>query len=53
MPRQVVELLTYLFGEVLDGRNARIVRRNPRDFAEYAGDAAATGVFDLARPTAA
>jgi hypothetical protein len=43
--------LTYLFSEVLDGRNAsltdgvrRAVGREPKDFADYARDAAATGV---------
>jgi uncharacterized protein YbjT (DUF2867 family) len=44
-PRDVVELLTYLFGEVLDGRNAhltddveRALGRTPRDFRDYARD---------------
>ena len=53
MPEDVVWLLTYLFGEVLDGRNAhvtdgveRALGRPPRDFAEYARDAAATGIWD-------
>jgi hypothetical protein len=48
-----VELLTYLFTEVLDGRNARLtdgvrraLGRKPRDFADYAREAAATGVWD-------
>jgi uncharacterized protein YbjT (DUF2867 family) len=60
IPGEVVELLTYLFGEVLDGRNARLadgvhraLGREPRDFAQYVHDVAATGVFDDARPTAA
>jgi len=44
---EVVELLTYLFSEVVDGRNAdttdgvqRALGRQPRDFADYARDAA-------------
>jgi uncharacterized protein YbjT (DUF2867 family) len=51
VPPEVVELLTYLFGEVMDGRNAattddvrRTLGREPRDFTDYA-DAAATGVW--------
>jgi hypothetical protein len=51
-----VELLTYLFNEVVDGRNAnttdgvrRALGREPRDFANYARDAAATGVWDGGR----
>ncbi len=42
-----------LFGTILDGRNARLVHgveealgRKPRDFSEYARDAAATGVWN-------
>ncbi|GAA3777511.1 NAD(P)H-binding protein [Plantactinospora mayteni] len=53
VPAEVVELLTYLFTTVLDGRNAqladgvqRALGRPPRDFAEYAKDAAATGAWD-------
>jgi uncharacterized protein YbjT (DUF2867 family) len=58
LPREFVELLTYLFGEVLDGRNAKLedgVQRalghEPRDFSDYARAAAATGVWtpDTAR----
>jgi uncharacterized protein YbjT (DUF2867 family) len=52
VPPEVVELLGYLFGEVLDGRNAhvadgveRALGRRPRDFSEYARDTAATGVW--------
>ena len=55
VPAGVVDLLTYLFGEVLDGRNARLtdgvrraLGREPRDFADYARDAAATGVWSPA-----
>jgi hypothetical protein len=49
----VAGLLRYLFTEVLDGRNAtladgvrRALGREPRDFADYAREAAATGVWD-------
>ena len=55
VPGEVVELLTYLFSEVLDGRNAhledgvqRALDRAPRDFTEYARGAAATGVWNVA-----
>ena len=53
VPAEFVRLLTFLFSEVLDGRNAyltdgvqRALGREPRDFADYARDAAATGVWD-------
>ena len=52
-PPEFVTLLTYLFSEVLDGRNAhladgiqRALGREPREFADYARDAAATGVWN-------
>jgi uncharacterized protein YbjT (DUF2867 family) len=52
VPQVEIDLLTYLFSEVLDGRNARLadgvqraLGRRPRDFAEYARDTAATGVW--------
>lgn len=52
MPPEIVEFLGYLFTEVLDGRNAylgdgvrRALGRQPRDFAGYARDAAARGVW--------
>jgi uncharacterized protein YbjT (DUF2867 family) len=51
----VVALLRYLFTEVLDGRNAepadgvqRALRREPRDFREFARQAAAAGVWSAA-----
>jgi uncharacterized protein YbjT (DUF2867 family) len=57
VPPVLVSLLTYLFGEVLDGRNAhltdgvqRVLGRPPRDFREYVRDAAAAGVWK-ASPT--
>ncbi len=56
VPAEVGSLMTYLFSEVLDGRNAhlsdgvqRALGRDPRDFAQYARDAAATGVWDVGR----
>jgi len=52
VPADVVNLLIYLFTTVLDGRNAhladgvqRALGRAPRDFAQYARDAAAAGVW--------
>lgn len=52
VPADGVVLLTYLFTTVLDGRNAhlahgveRALGHPPRDFAAYARDAAATGVW--------
>jgi uncharacterized protein YbjT (DUF2867 family) len=52
VPGDWVELLVYLFQEVLDGRNShladgvqRALGREPKDFADYARDAAATGVW--------
>src|SRR5687768_2783595 len=53
VPGEMVELLTYVFSEVLDGRNAHLVGgvqralgREPRDFSDYARDAAAGGAWD-------
>ena len=52
VPADFEWLLTYLFREVLDGRNAHLadgvqqaLGRAPRDFADYAHAAAATGVW--------
>lgn len=52
VPADVVGLLTYLFTEVLDGRNAKLadgvqraLRREPGDFRDYARRAAATGAW--------
>ena len=57
VPAEVIDLLSYLFSEVLDGRNAhvtdgvqRAVGREPRDFREFARDAAATGVWSAPAP---
>ncbi|MGJ3231325.1 MAG: NAD(P)H-binding protein [Oceanicaulis sp.] len=51
-PKDVVWMLDYLFSTVLDGRNAylcdgvrRALGRPPKDFADYARDVAATGVW--------
>ncbi|WP_432542604.1 NmrA family NAD(P)-binding protein [Kineococcus sp. SYSU DK002] len=53
VPAEVVDLLTYLFTEVLDGRGERLSRgvqdalgREPGSFADYARRAAATGAWD-------
>jgi uncharacterized protein YbjT (DUF2867 family) len=53
VPPEFVELLTHLFSENLDGRNAqvtdgvrRVLGRDPRDFADYARAAAASGVWN-------
>ena len=52
VPADFVGLVTYLFRQVLDGRNARTtdgveraLGRQPRDFAEYARVTADTGVW--------
>lgn len=53
VPADFVWLLTHLFTEVLDGRNAhladgvqRALGRKPRDFSDYARSVAASGVWD-------
>jgi uncharacterized protein YbjT (DUF2867 family) len=52
VPADEIEPLTDLFTRVLDGHNAhlsddveRVLGRRPRDFADYAHDTAATGVW--------
>jgi steroid delta-isomerase-like uncharacterized protein len=57
VPEQVVSLTQYLFETVLDGRNAstadgvqRALGRPPRDFAEFAREAAASGVWAIGEP---
>ncbi len=54
VPADIVALVTYLFGTVLDGRNAQVadgvmraLGRPPRSFADYAIRAAATGVWSV------
>jgi len=56
LPDEVVSLVTYLFTEVLDDRNAqladgvqRALGRAPRDFRDYARDAAAAGAWNGGR----
>lgn len=52
LPDDLVRLIMYLFTTVLDGRNEhlndgvqRALGRGPKDFADYARDAAATGAW--------
>jgi uncharacterized protein YbjT (DUF2867 family) len=52
VPQDIIWLITYLFTEVLDGRNAsltdgvqRALGRKPTDFSEYIRKAVATGVW--------
>lgn len=52
LPQDFIDLVMELFTQVLDGRNAyladgveRALGRPPRDFADYAREAAATGVW--------
>jgi uncharacterized protein YbjT (DUF2867 family) len=59
VPPALVTLITYLFTEVLDGRNAwvadgipRALGRPPRDFSDYVRDTAATGVWNAVVPDA-
>lgn len=54
-PKDVVWMLDYLFATVLDGRNAyltdgvqRALGRPPKDFADYAREIAATGIWAAA-----
>jgi uncharacterized protein YbjT (DUF2867 family) len=53
LPEDVIGLVQYLFSEVLDGRNAQLadgvqqaLGREPRDFADYVRETAATGVWN-------
>lgn len=53
VPPDVVWLITYLFTEVLDGRNASVadgvqqaLGRAPRDFAHYVRDTAGSGIWN-------
>jgi uncharacterized protein YbjT (DUF2867 family) len=53
VPAEIIELLTYLFTTVLDGRNAQlgdgiqqVLGRPARDFADYARNAAGTGIWN-------
>jgi len=53
VPSDVVAMLAFIFGEVLDGRNAhladgveRALGRAPKDFRDYVRDAAHAGAWD-------
>ena len=55
VPPEFIDLLTYLFKEVVDGRNAnttdgikRALGREPKDFSDYAREVAASGVWGTA-----
>lgn len=55
VPADEVDVLVHLFVEILDGHNSfladgvrRALGRPPRDFAQYAEEAAATGVWKVA-----
>jgi uncharacterized protein YbjT (DUF2867 family) len=59
VPPEVIELLTYLFSEVVDGRNAgttdgvrRALGREAGDFSDYARAAAASGVWNASAANA-
>ena len=52
LPAEFADLLKYLFLTVLDGRNARLsdgvqraLGRSPKDFRDYARNAAASGAW--------
>jgi uncharacterized protein YbjT (DUF2867 family) len=56
VPEDIVALLEYLFGEVLDGRNVhttdgmrQALGREPRDFRDYARRTAAEGAWAVGR----
>jgi uncharacterized protein YbjT (DUF2867 family) len=58
VPSNMVSLVTYLFSDVLDGRNAwvadgvvRALGRAPRDFSECVRHTAATGVWNVSGET--
>ncbi len=53
IPKEYIDLSTYLFTEVLDGRNASVsygieeaLGRKPKDFSEYVKEIAASGLWD-------
>jgi uncharacterized protein YbjT (DUF2867 family) len=52
VPPEAIEIFSFLFGEILDGRNAhltdgvqRALGREPRDFSHFVKDAASAGVW--------
>jgi len=56
VPQDVASLMMYVFTTNLDGRNAyvadgvqRALGREPRDFTDYAREAAATGIWETQR----
>jgi uncharacterized protein YbjT (DUF2867 family) len=58
-PPELIDLLSYLFSEVMDGRNAgttddvkRALGREARDFSDYVREVAASGAWDAARMAA-
>lgn len=58
-PKEVVWMLDYLFATVLDGRNAhvtdgveRALGRPAKDFADYATETAATGIWEVEKNAA-
>jgi hypothetical protein len=58
LPEGEIALITYLFTEVLDGRNShlsdgveRALRRPPRDFTEFARRTASSGVWSARNTT--
>ncbi|MEN0083088.1 MAG: NmrA family transcriptional regulator, partial [Flavobacterium lindanitolerans] len=53
IPKEYIDLSTYLFTEVLDGRNAstshgveEALGRKPKDFSEYVKEIAASGLWN-------
>lgn len=56
VPAEAIEIFSFLFGEILDGRNAhltdgvqRALGRQPRDFRDFTRDAAAAGAWNPGR----
>ncbi len=54
LPRETTDLLHELFSQVLDGRNSsvmdgvrQVLGRPPRDFSDYAREAAAAGIWSI------
>ncbi|MFI7670038.1 SDR family oxidoreductase [Nocardia sp. NPDC049526] len=54
VPADVVSLLDYLFGTILDGRNSKTadgvqhaLGREPKDFRDYADETAAAGIWNI------
>lgn len=57
VPGEVIGLISYLFAEVLDGRNECVTHgieealgRKPKDFAEYVQAISATGIWAISEP---